>query len=87
MVNWRRLLWIMTKMDGWTLSSPDTWNGISRRAYGVAIKRPVNAPTAIPDHFKPTFHLVYHNEGDGTFQDVSEAAGIGTAAGKAWVLQ
>ena len=35
-----------------------------------------------PDHFKPTFHLVYHNKGDGTFADVSKAAGIGTAAGK-----
>jgi hypothetical protein len=35
-----------------------------------------------PDHFKPTTHLVYHNQGDGTFTDVSKASGIGNALGK-----
>lgn len=35
-----------------------------------------------PDHFKPAFHLVYRNQGNGTFADVSESSGIGTAAGK-----
>ena len=35
-----------------------------------------------PDHFEPTTHLLYHNEGDGTFRDVSKASGIGGAPGK-----
>jgi hypothetical protein len=35
-----------------------------------------------PDHFKPTTHLVYHNQGDGTFTDASKASGIGASLGK-----
>ena len=35
-----------------------------------------------PDHFKPATHLVYHNRGDGTFVDVSQASGIGKSPGK-----
>ncbi len=35
-----------------------------------------------PDQFKPVTHLVYHNNGDGTFTDVSQKAGLSTAAGK-----
>src|SRR6202047_570767 len=35
-----------------------------------------------PDQFKPTSHLAYHNNGDGTFTDVSKATGIGTSLGK-----
>ncbi len=35
-----------------------------------------------PDQFKPVTHLVYHNNGDGTFTDVSQKAGLNTAAGK-----
>lgn len=35
-----------------------------------------------PDHFKPAFHVMYRNNGDGTFQDVSKATRIGLAAGK-----
>lgn len=35
-----------------------------------------------PDQFKPTTHLVYHNNGNGTFTDVSERCGITSAPGK-----
>ncbi|HEX4489381.1 MAG TPA: CRTAC1 family protein [Terriglobales bacterium] len=35
-----------------------------------------------PDQFKPSTHLVYHNNGDGTFTDVSRQCGIGAAPGK-----
>jgi hypothetical protein len=35
-----------------------------------------------PDQFKPTSHLVYHNNGDGTFSDVSKQSGIGAILGK-----
>ncbi|MDQ2949976.1 MAG: VCBS repeat-containing protein, partial [Acidobacteriota bacterium] len=35
-----------------------------------------------PDRFKPTSHLVYHNNGDGTFTDVSKACGIGAVPSK-----
>jgi enediyne biosynthesis protein E4 len=35
-----------------------------------------------PDQFKPATHLVYHNNGDGTFTDVSGKSGLGSARGK-----
>jgi enediyne biosynthesis protein E4 len=35
-----------------------------------------------PDQFKPTTHLVFHNNGDGTFTDVSKQCGIGTPLSK-----
>ncbi len=35
-----------------------------------------------PDQFKPITHLVYHNNGDGTFSDVSKRSGIASAPGK-----
>jgi hypothetical protein len=35
-----------------------------------------------PDQFKPVSHLVYHNNGDGTFTDVSKTTGIGNSLGK-----
>ncbi len=35
-----------------------------------------------PDEFPPTTHLVYHNNGDGTFTDVSKKCGIGAVPSK-----
>ncbi len=35
-----------------------------------------------PDHFKPITHLLYHNNGDGTFTDVSAKAGFAASPGK-----
>ncbi len=34
-----------------------------------------------PDVFKPAPHILYHNNGDGTFTDVSEKAGLGKLPG------
>ncbi len=35
-----------------------------------------------PDQFRPATHLVYHNNGDGTFTDVSKQCGIASSPGK-----
>jgi hypothetical protein len=35
-----------------------------------------------PDQFKPISHLLYRNNGDGTFSDVSEKAGLSHSPGK-----
>jgi enediyne biosynthesis protein E4 len=35
-----------------------------------------------PDQFKAVPHLVYHNNGDGTFTDVSKPCGVGSSPGK-----
>ena len=35
-----------------------------------------------PDQFKPISHLLYHNNGDGTFTDVSAKSGIARSPGK-----
>jgi hypothetical protein len=35
-----------------------------------------------PDNYDPTTNVLYHNNGDGTFSDVSEKAGIGKSPGK-----
>jgi len=34
-----------------------------------------------PNAFQPATHLLYHNEGNGTFRDVSRSSGIGTHPG------
>lgn len=38
----------------------------------------------IPTGFKPRPSRLFHNNGDGTFTDVSEESGIGAHLGKAW---
>ena len=38
----------------------------------------------IPRLYKPTYSWLFHNNGDGTFTDVSKASGIGNFLGKAW---
>jgi hypothetical protein len=35
-----------------------------------------------PDQFNATTHLVFHNNGDGTFTDVSKKCGVGSSPGK-----
>jgi hypothetical protein len=44
--------------------------------------RPGHRGYCHPDNFRPITHFVYHNNGDGTFKDVSQAIGFGTARGK-----
>ena len=38
----------------------------------------------VPRLYKPMPSWLFHNNGDGTFTDVSESSGIGKYAGKAW---
>jgi len=38
----------------------------------------------IPHLYKPTSSWLFHNNGDGTFTDVSKASGIAGSLGKAW---
>ncbi len=35
-----------------------------------------------PDQFKPTTHVLYHNNGDGTFTDMSKTSGLGVVPSK-----
>ena len=35
-----------------------------------------------PDRFRPIAHLLYRNQGDGTFADVSRPSGVGASPGK-----
>ncbi len=35
-----------------------------------------------PDHYQPTTHLLFRNNGNGTFTDISKASGIGIHPGK-----
>src|SRR3979490_2971775 len=38
----------------------------------------------VPRLYKPTPSWLFHNNGDGTFTDVSKSSGIGKYLGKAW---
>ncbi len=38
----------------------------------------------LPDIYPPARSWLFHNNGDGTFTDVSESSGIASALGKAW---
>ena len=38
----------------------------------------------VPRFYKPTASWLFHNNGDGTFTDVSRSSGIATHLGKAW---
>ncbi len=63
-----------------TFSSPATWNGTpttikSAAATGKPIARPPLSP--------PRRTLLFHNNGDGTFTDVSEKSGIAAKKGRA----
>ena len=45
-------------------------------------RRPGYRSYCHPDQFRPTTHLVYHNNGDNTFTDVSKTCGFAAAPGK-----
>ncbi|HEU0119149.1 MAG TPA: CRTAC1 family protein [Bryobacteraceae bacterium] len=45
-------------------------------------KKPGYRSYCHPDHFKPAMHIVYHNNGDGTFTDVTEKCGFAKSPGK-----
>ena len=45
-------------------------------------RKPLRRDYCHPDRFQPATHLVYHNEGNGRFKDVSESSGLGRHPGK-----
>ena len=45
-------------------------------------RRPGYRSYCHPNEYKPVTHLVYHNNGDGTFTDVSRACGLGSTPAK-----
>jgi hypothetical protein len=45
-------------------------------------RRPGYRSYCHPDHFQPASHLLYRNQGNGAFADVSKASGIGRSPGK-----
>lgn len=56
--------------------------------YTVAANKPCFAPTGEPDYCNPSIYQgipsrLFHNNGDGTFTDLTSASGIGSASGKA----
>jgi len=67
-----RLDLIVTRYVEWDFSS-NVWCGEHKPGYRAYCH---------PDQFKPITHLVYHNNGDGTFTDVSKKCGISSAPGK-----
>ncbi len=70
-----------TATAGSISSSAATCSGISRTTHTAASTSRERAATAIPTSFKPTSHLLYHNNGDGTFTDVSKESGIARSPG------
>lgn len=45
-------------------------------------RKPGHRAYCHPDQFDPITHLVYHNNGNGTFTDVTDKSGFGKAPGK-----
>ena len=58
-----------------TSSSPDTWSGRST-INGFCGRQPGQRAYCHPDVFDPITNILYRNNGDGTFTDVSAKAGI-----------
>ncbi len=63
-------------------SSRAMWNGAFRTTATAARRSQAIAPTATPTTIDGMTNILYHNNGDGTFTDVSAKAGIADAAGK-----
>ncbi len=45
-------------------------------------RKPGHRSYCHPKHFDPVSHLVYRNNGDGTFEDVTTSSAVGSAPGK-----
>ena len=68
-----RLDLIVTRYVDWDFSKNPVCGGNQPRYRGYCH----------PDLFAPVASILYHNNGDGTFSDVSEKSGIGRSPGKA----
>ena len=71
-----------TTTAGSTCSSRATWIGASRPTATAAKRDRATAPTAIPTTTTGVTNILYHNNGDGTFTDVSAKAGIANPEGQ-----
>ena len=63
-------------------SSDATWNGLSRPTAIAARPSRVGAPTVTPTISRAIANILYHNNGDGTFTDVSMKSGVANAEGQ-----
>jgi enediyne biosynthesis protein E4 len=54
------------------------------KASGCGVSADGKRHYCIPRIFRPTSSYLFHNNGDGTFSDVSRESGIASHAGKAW---
>ena len=63
---------VVTRYVEWDFE-PDIWCGRKEEKYRSYCH---------PDQFKPISYLVYRNNGDGTFTDVSKSTGIAASPGK-----
>ena len=71
-----------TTTAGSTSSSPATWIGRSRTTAIAGRNKPGYRAYCHPDNYDGVTNILYHNNGDGTFTDVSEKAGIANPKGK-----
>ena len=72
----------MTTMDGWICSSASLWT-LTSRSFTAARPAIGLSHYCIPRIFGMPSWL-FHNNGDGTFTDVSQKSGIARHPGKAW---
>ena len=60
-----------TVMENWTFLSRVISTGRSQRIAGAVMRPDISDPTVIRRCFTPATHILYHNNGDGTFTDVT----------------
>ena len=74
-----RLAFLITTMTASLIcSSPATWNGTSQHSKDCGGNFHTYCP---PGEFPRTTNILYHNRGDGTFEDVSQRSGIAAKKG------
>ena len=71
-----------TTTGGWTCSWSTTLHGIQATEPFCGEAERKYRTYCHPKYYKPLANTLYHNNGDGTFTDVSDASGIAQHAGK-----
>jgi hypothetical protein len=74
----------MITTAGWICSSAGSSISTSQRTGSAATNKRGSVITAGPRVYPPSYSWLFHNNGDGSFSDVSREAGIGKLLGKAW---
>ena len=75
---------ITTTMDTWTCSSASLWSSHKSLNKTCGSGEEGKHGYCIPRLYQPLPSWLFHNNGDGTFTDVSQASGIARYRGKAW---